>query len=224
MNRFASRPLLRTAAVVTAFALLAGCSMARFLYDQADWLVLREMDSYLDLREEQREHAAGLLAVSLSRHRSEQLPQVASVLQDAADRVRRGITDADAAWAYEQGREDSVIERTEKEGATYFVIRDYEALREMGGWSSWQAWRYWPWYTRPRERPKDDEEPWNVRPAPKVPRPPIKGAYQKGDQKYQSQSRRSGSDKFTEDLTNAPHSHIPSLTPRIRACSESLTP
>ncbi len=36
-----------------------------------------------------------------------------------------------AAWAVEMGREDNVIERVERDGKTYFVINDYEALRDI---------------------------------------------------------------------------------------------
>ena len=38
-----------------------------------------------------------------------------------------------ARWAYEQGREDKVIERRERDGKTYFVVNDYEALRGLFG-------------------------------------------------------------------------------------------
>jgi dipeptidyl-peptidase-3 len=38
-----------------------------------------------------------------------------------------------AAWAYEQGLEDKVIEKVTDDGKTYFVIRDYEALRGLFG-------------------------------------------------------------------------------------------
>ncbi len=38
-----------------------------------------------------------------------------------------------AAWAYEKGKADKVIERVEKEGKTYFVVRDYDKLRELFG-------------------------------------------------------------------------------------------
>jgi dipeptidyl-peptidase-3 len=38
-----------------------------------------------------------------------------------------------ASWAYEQGRADNVIEKVIRDGKTYFVIRDYEALREIFG-------------------------------------------------------------------------------------------
>jgi len=38
-----------------------------------------------------------------------------------------------AAWAFELGREDGVIERIERDGKTYFDVRDYGALREIFG-------------------------------------------------------------------------------------------
>ncbi|MFS8609666.1 MAG: dipeptidyl peptidase 3, partial [Gammaproteobacteria bacterium] len=38
-----------------------------------------------------------------------------------------------AAWAFEMGSADGVIVRVERDGKTYFDIRDYEALREIFG-------------------------------------------------------------------------------------------
>jgi dipeptidyl-peptidase-3 len=38
-----------------------------------------------------------------------------------------------AAWAMEMGREDNVIERVERDGKSYFVINDYQALRGIFG-------------------------------------------------------------------------------------------
>jgi len=38
-----------------------------------------------------------------------------------------------AAWAVDMGREDNVIEKVERDGKTYFVINDYDALREIFG-------------------------------------------------------------------------------------------
>ena len=38
-----------------------------------------------------------------------------------------------AAWAYQQGRADNVIERRVRDGKTYFVVRDYEELRQLFG-------------------------------------------------------------------------------------------
>lgn len=38
-----------------------------------------------------------------------------------------------AAWAYEKGKPDNVIEKRVKDGKTYFVINDYDKLRELFG-------------------------------------------------------------------------------------------
>ncbi len=38
-----------------------------------------------------------------------------------------------AAWAYEMGKEENVIEKKTIDGKTYFVINDYDALREIFG-------------------------------------------------------------------------------------------
>jgi dipeptidyl-peptidase-3 len=38
-----------------------------------------------------------------------------------------------AAWAYERGREENVIEKVVEDSKTYFVIRDYDRLRELFG-------------------------------------------------------------------------------------------
>ncbi len=38
-----------------------------------------------------------------------------------------------AAWAYENGRKDKVIEKIKRDGKTYFVIHDYDKLRQLFG-------------------------------------------------------------------------------------------
>jgi len=38
-----------------------------------------------------------------------------------------------AAWAYEMGKEDNVIEKKTLDGKTYFMINDYDALRDIFG-------------------------------------------------------------------------------------------
>lgn len=38
-----------------------------------------------------------------------------------------------AAWVYEQGKGEQIIERVEREGKTYFFIRDFQALRRLFG-------------------------------------------------------------------------------------------
>ncbi|RMI13216.1 MAG: dihydrofolate reductase [Calditrichaeota bacterium] len=50
-------------------------------------------------------------------------------LEEAHMRNRQLI----ARWVYEQGRGDNVIEKKVRDGKTYFVINDYEKLRELFG-------------------------------------------------------------------------------------------
>jgi len=38
-----------------------------------------------------------------------------------------------AEWAYQKGRDRNIIERKERDGKTYFVINDYEGLRQLFG-------------------------------------------------------------------------------------------
>ena len=38
-----------------------------------------------------------------------------------------------AMWAYEMGKAENVIERKERDGKTYFVVNDYQKLRELFG-------------------------------------------------------------------------------------------
>lgn len=50
-------------------------------------------------------------------------------LEEAHMRNRQLI----AAWAVEMGREDRVIEKVERDGKSYYVINDYDALRRIFG-------------------------------------------------------------------------------------------
>jgi hypothetical protein len=95
--------LIRTVMAVAVLT-LAGCSMPRLAYQQADWLLLREMDSYLDLRDEQREYVALALETHLIRHRAEYLPGFAAAFSEAAARARRGLAEEDWRWALQQSR------------------------------------------------------------------------------------------------------------------------
>ena len=38
-----------------------------------------------------------------------------------------------SSWVYEKGKAENVIERKTRDGKTYFVINDYEKLRELFG-------------------------------------------------------------------------------------------
>ncbi|WP_394906884.1 dihydrofolate reductase [uncultured Mesonia sp.] len=50
-------------------------------------------------------------------------------IEEAHMRNRQWVS----AWVYEKGKEENVIEKINKEGKTYFVINDYQKLRELFG-------------------------------------------------------------------------------------------
>lgn len=55
--------------------------------------------------------------------------ELGAVLEEAHMRNRQLV----AAWAYEKGMDDNVIEKKVKDGKTYFVVNDYEKLRALFG-------------------------------------------------------------------------------------------
>jgi dipeptidyl-peptidase-3 len=57
------------------------------------------------------------------------LPANENQLEESHMRNRQMI----AAWVYENGKKDHVIEKVMKDGKTYFVVRDYSKLRGLFG-------------------------------------------------------------------------------------------
>ena len=79
--------------------LLAGCSSLSF-YRYADWLILWQVDHYVDLTSDQRHDLAQRLTPLLTRHRHEAIPQYEAFLVQVRQRFERGLTSQDIDWAY----------------------------------------------------------------------------------------------------------------------------
>ncbi|MDX1514324.1 MAG: DUF6279 family lipoprotein [Gammaproteobacteria bacterium] len=84
-------------------AAAAGCSIARFAYNHADWLLLRELDAYTDLSPAQQARAASRLRRQLEIHRRTELPGYARYLRRVRLLAADGISVEDAAWIIETG-------------------------------------------------------------------------------------------------------------------------
>ena len=94
--RNAGCPVRLTCQVLVACVfglMLSGCSMVRLAYENADWLLLRKIDSYLDLDQVQRELASGLLEKRLRNHRARELPVWIAFLRRAGDHAADGLTE-----------------------------------------------------------------------------------------------------------------------------------
>lgn len=76
--------------------LLAGCNTTRLAYNNADWLVVRTADRYLDLTAEQERELRSRFAELHARHRQESLPRYAAQLGAAAAAVEAGLAPGEA--------------------------------------------------------------------------------------------------------------------------------
>ena len=84
---------------------LSACSMARFAYDNADWLLLQKVDSYLDLTSDQGALANALLETRLRDHRIHELPDWIALLERAELLTTDGLTEQDLMTLFEEGAE-----------------------------------------------------------------------------------------------------------------------
>ena len=94
------RRILRFALVVVPLmALLSGCAMVRIAYNNAEPLVRYTAHDYFDLNERQNEQFRKRLLQFHDWHRTNELPLYAGLIKTAAQRVEKGITREDVAWA-----------------------------------------------------------------------------------------------------------------------------
>ena len=109
---------------------LAGCSSLSF-YRYADWLILWQVDHYVDLTSDQRHDLAQRLTPLLSRHRHEAIPQYESFLVQFRQRFERGLTgqDLDGVYAsYDRLRAD-LFDRVVADGGVLLASVDSRQVR-----------------------------------------------------------------------------------------------
>lgn len=75
--------------------LVAACSRTELLYDNAGWLIARWTSNLLDPDDDQRQRWRGLIDTAMEQHRSRLLPDVVVLLDQAGQRVERGLQRAD---------------------------------------------------------------------------------------------------------------------------------
>lgn len=93
--------LLRSAVLLLAAALLAGCSATRFIYNNADVFLRWQSGRYLDVHGAQSEELDARVAALLAWHRTEALPRYVAFARDADARLGRGFSRADLVWGYD---------------------------------------------------------------------------------------------------------------------------
>jgi len=99
------RALAWIALVAAALALLAGCAgMTRLAYNNADLIVRKMANDYLDLDATQSEELRVRARRFHQWHRANELPQYAAFLRTAEQRFSKGMTAEDVAWAMSTAR------------------------------------------------------------------------------------------------------------------------
>ena len=89
---------------------ISGCSIARLAYNNVDWLLLREMNDFLDLSPEQEMRAAARLREALQTHRRTELPGYAHFLARLRRMAESGLDVRKADWIVERGY--ALVKRT----------------------------------------------------------------------------------------------------------------
>lgn len=97
-------PRRLAAALCACTLLLSACSMPKLVYGQADWLLLRQVDRYLDLDDTQSTRLSDAIVVAMRRHRSEELPAIADTLRTFAANARDGLEHTDVRAGIEHAR------------------------------------------------------------------------------------------------------------------------
>ena len=84
---------------------LGGCSVVRLAYNNSDWLLLKEMNNYLDLSRVQEAAAFERLQLRLEEHRRDELPGYLFYLRRVRSAAEDGLSADETDWTVERGYE-----------------------------------------------------------------------------------------------------------------------
>jgi hypothetical protein len=82
---------------------LSGCSVMRLTYNNADWLLLKEMNAYLELTRAQEAAAFERLGLRLEEHRRDELPEYLVYLRRVRSAAEDGLSEGETEWTVERG-------------------------------------------------------------------------------------------------------------------------
>jgi hypothetical protein len=107
LTTFKSLPCRPLSSLLAALSLTvcAACSEInggtfKLLYDHSDWLLQHSVGHYVDLDKSQTQVLRARIERLHRWHRTHELPLYADVLDDAAQRVARGLTSEDVVWLF----------------------------------------------------------------------------------------------------------------------------
>lgn len=92
---------MRLIAALLAACLVAGCSMVRLAYENADSYLRYRANTYLDVHGEQAQELDAAIDAFHEWHRKQVLPEYARLAGEAAQRAGDGVTREDLVWGYD---------------------------------------------------------------------------------------------------------------------------
>lgn len=95
------KSVLKVTLALAVAWLLAGCSALRIAYDNADTYLYWRSGTYLDLDGRDAEELAGRIDDFFVWHRAKALPHYARIADEAAQRLRDGLSREDLVWGYD---------------------------------------------------------------------------------------------------------------------------
>jgi hypothetical protein len=127
-----ARPSRVVAAVALGALLLTAC-LVRVAYNNADWLMLWELDRYFNLTEAQHDFARERLREHLRWHRNGELDKTIALLQRVQQRAANEVTEAEVEQTYAEIEElrASLAVRLAADGAALFAGIDDDQLRHL---------------------------------------------------------------------------------------------
>lgn len=129
--RLRRHALLIVACCMLAF--VAGCSMLRFGYDQADHIAAWTADEYFDLDADQKTALLARFERFHAWHRHEQLPDYAQFLGAVKHKAQQPVTREDAVWLVEgvRARYRALVVRASSDAAGLLATLTAENIRAL---------------------------------------------------------------------------------------------
>lgn len=123
---------LRTCLLLALIASSVGCT-TKFLYNQADWLAMWQLDRYFDLTSDQKEFLSSSLASILARHRKEALPQYERFLTRLRDQLSDGLTaeEVDGFFSAYRHLRGDLFERFVEGGSVFLTSVNDSQLQHL---------------------------------------------------------------------------------------------
>lgn len=124
---------LGMAILLAALALLGACSAVRLTYNNADVLARFRASDYVDFTPAQAEQFKARFAALHQWHRTQELPAYVQLLRTTGDRIVKGISNEDVAWAVDnvRTRYRKMTAKAASDAAPMLVTLTADQLQQM---------------------------------------------------------------------------------------------